>query len=600
MRLRLPGAFVALVALACQPAAPAAPAAEPPVPQSVTCGQVVARDLAVGNDLACPKDGLVAGADGITIDLAGHTLTGPGIGEQTWPNPNLSSVGVKVQGRKNVIIRNGHLAAFATNILIDASSSVTVEGIDSRRSRYGIYFLSTNDSIARGNVFEANVYGLHLQRSNNNQILDNQMARQTYNSPGGYGLYAFASRGNRIVGNTIEANLNWGIWLSDARDNVFFHNNVVGNNPQVSDNTGANKWHDPEKKEGNYWSDYGGLDRNGDGIGDSSYQIGGPGDQLDPYPFIERDGWKKKTSATIDAYVPPPPKARRGVKLLALAGGSLAAASPSDPRATMLAGLEAVASVALAPDEHTVYTLVSGDQLVVFDAATGRLAIEQRFAARPGVLVANRDGRQAIVVGDDGALAIDVKSATERRLAYAGEPRDAVASWKHNMLFVSTTAGLDVFYLGNTHGVDGHVPYTIPLGGAGGVLAMNRSGTRIYVAARGAGVIDVVDTEQYRIIDRIPVPWESVALAVSANEDTFYVAAHEGVIAIDLDEKSRLGSAFFLGTPVDLGVSPNGDQLYVALDGLARGIAVLDANELRTSNFVRVDGSLTKLIVTSY
>lgn len=634
MRLRLLGAFVAL-ALACQPATPPAGIPTPPpgpigmeqpspeptptaapsptpsptlAPSTATCGQVITRDFVLGNDLECPKDGLIVGANGITVDLGGRALKGPGMGGQTWPNPNLTSVGVKVEGRKNVTVKNGQVSAFATNVFVNNSSEVVLEGIESRRSRYGVYLLSTHRSIVRKSTTDANIYGLHLQRSNENQILDNQLVRQTYNSPGGYGLYAFASRGNRVIGNTIEGNLNWGIWLSDAREHVFFHNNVVGNSPQVSDNTGANTWHDPDKKEGNWWGDYGGLDRNGDGIGDSPYQIGGPGNQVDAYPFVERSGWKKKTSATIDTYVPPPPKPRRDVRLLAVTGGTLAAASPSDARMTPIA-LGPVSSVALAPDERTLYTLVSDERLLVFDTVTGRLAFAQ-FDARPGVLVANRDGKQAIVVGSDGALAIDVKRGTERRLNYVGEPRDAVASWKHNLLFVSTPRGLDVFYLGRSGGehaylgqirpLFGSVPYTIPLGGPGGVLTMNRSGTRIYVVAQGARTIDVVDTEQYAVIDRIPVPWEGRALAVSPDETTVYLAATEGVLAIDLSDKGQRGSAYFLGYPVDVAVSPNGDEVYVALDGFERGIAVLSAAGLRTRGFVRAEGAVSRLLVASY
>jgi len=36
----------------------------------VSCGQVITQDTRVGNDLIdCPGDGLVVGADGITLDL---------------------------------------------------------------------------------------------------------------------------------------------------------------------------------------------------------------------------------------------------------------------------------------------------------------------------------------------------------------------------------------------------------------------------------------------------------------------------------------------------------------------------------------------------
>jgi len=51
---------------------------------------------------------------------------------------------------------------------------------------------------------------------------------------------------------------------------------------QATDYPGGNAWDDG--RQGNYWSDYGGLDNNGDGVGDSPYVI--PGQGLDRYPLM--------------------------------------------------------------------------------------------------------------------------------------------------------------------------------------------------------------------------------------------------------------------------------------------------------------------------
>jgi hypothetical protein len=212
------------------------------------------------------------------------------------------------------------------------------------------------------------------------------------------------------------------------------------------------------------------------------------------------------------------------------------------------------------------------------------------------VVAAIRDGKHAIVVGPQGAVQVDTTRLERESFRYRNEPRDIVPSWKHNQIFVSTEKGLDLFWLGK----GGAVPYTIPLDGPGGALATNASGTRIYAVARGAGVIDVIDPEQYLVVDRIPISWEPVALALAPDEGTLYVAATEGVTAIDISTHRRRGAAFFYGTPVDVGLSPNGDQLYVALDGLERGIAVVSTTDLSRENFVRVEGSLRRLLVASY
>jgi hypothetical protein len=45
--------------------------------QSLTCGQVIVEDTTLQNDLSdCSGDGIVIGADGITLDLNGHTVAG--------------------------------------------------------------------------------------------------------------------------------------------------------------------------------------------------------------------------------------------------------------------------------------------------------------------------------------------------------------------------------------------------------------------------------------------------------------------------------------------------------------------------------------------
>ena len=43
----------------------------------VSCGDVITQDTTLDSDLVnCPGDGVVIGASGITLDLAGHTIDG--------------------------------------------------------------------------------------------------------------------------------------------------------------------------------------------------------------------------------------------------------------------------------------------------------------------------------------------------------------------------------------------------------------------------------------------------------------------------------------------------------------------------------------------
>src|SRR5688572_9463409 len=109
------GALALLMAVACQaaqtpgsplpspsPSSVAATTASPAVSPTAsyptregTCAMRVSQSFTLANDMTCTGDGMVVVSDNITIDLGGHTLTGPGMGPQTWPQPQLDSVGIR-------------------------------------------------------------------------------------------------------------------------------------------------------------------------------------------------------------------------------------------------------------------------------------------------------------------------------------------------------------------------------------------------------------------------------------------------------------------------------------------------------------------------
>ena len=69
----------------------------------------------------------------------------------------------------------------------------------------------------------------------------------------------------------------------DASNNLIFNNNFIDNRAQVGNEDSTNMWDDG--KVGNYWSDYHGTDANGDGIGDTPYEMNSK--NTDRYPLIK-------------------------------------------------------------------------------------------------------------------------------------------------------------------------------------------------------------------------------------------------------------------------------------------------------------------------
>jgi parallel beta-helix repeat protein len=558
-----------------------------------TCAMRVSASFTLANDMTCSGDGMVVVSDDITVDLGGHTLTGPGMGAQTWPLPQLDSVGVRVGGHTGVTVRNGKTQAFSTGIYFIDMQSSAIESVTTLRNRFGFYIHASKKITVKDSDVEFNIYGLHLQNSDDCVLQNNLLARQTYNSPGGYGLYMYASSRNRVTDNTIDSNINWGIWFSDAKENVFFHNNVVGNNPPVSDNTeGSNVWYDKQTKEGNWWADYKGKDADNDGIGDTPYPILGPGGMVDPYPFVAKDGWKTKRRSTIDHYEPAAARPPRGVTVVALAGGGAYTARPGDDRATLR--IPDVSQIAMGMDERTLYA-ASGKTVTAQDIVTGETRDRSSYAV-DGVVAANRDGHSLLVVGPQGAEQRDLGTGQSQFFAYHGSPQFLAPSYKHNHIFVATPRGIDLLYLN----LGGRTPYTIPLDGKPAAMVMAGSGTRIYVALEGQRLIDIVDTEQYAVVDRIATDVVGTSLAISPREDILYVGSANGVEAVTIRDRTLLASAVFLGSVVDLAVSPNGDQLYVALAGLSHAIAVLDAPRLRIAHVIELDNDPSRILVASY
>jgi parallel beta-helix repeat protein len=75
-----------------------------------------------------------------------------------------------------------------------------------------------------------------------------------------------------------------GICLNGSSNNTVYHNDFVANSQQAYDNS-SNTWYNTTLLNGNYWSDYNGSDTDGNGIGDTPYNISG-GNNTDEYPLI--------------------------------------------------------------------------------------------------------------------------------------------------------------------------------------------------------------------------------------------------------------------------------------------------------------------------
>jgi len=99
--------------------------AGPAAADTLGCGDVITVDTTLDSDLIdCPDEGLVIGADDITLDLDGHTIDGDGISPVTCPvEGQTCDVGVdNSAGHSGVTIQGGSIQQFNAGVLVSGGA----------------------------------------------------------------------------------------------------------------------------------------------------------------------------------------------------------------------------------------------------------------------------------------------------------------------------------------------------------------------------------------------------------------------------------------------------------------------------------------------
>ena len=237
----LGGAVVALALCAVVPIAASA--------QSLTCGQVIVEDTTLQNDLSdCSGDGIVIGADGITLDLNGHTVAGLPCDTECAANDGVDNMA----GHDRVRILNDTIRGFEHAVALAGADEntlarLTLGGFPVARSFIGAFLSQSNDNELdqitalggspavllsasdRNTISRSSIDGgVSIRVGRSIALVDGSDENEVEQSrlAGEEGAAIFDSTGNRVVRNTVDGGSE-ALALAGARGTLIARNTLT-------------------------------------------------------------------------------------------------------------------------------------------------------------------------------------------------------------------------------------------------------------------------------------------------------------------------------------------------------------------------------------
>lgn len=187
-----PAAIGTVLTIACAGLVAAAP---PASASELLCGQAITVDTELTQNLVCPAgtDALVIAADGVTLDLKGFTISGPGAYATTGS-------GVRAVQKTGVTVTNGSITGFRSAVVLDQTTNGTIS------------------KIAATDTDQA----LNLANATGTQVLKNNVT-----ASGRDAIRLGGAHGTLVSQNVLMHN-QWSVTVSGTTNATITRNQVVG------------------------------------------------------------------------------------------------------------------------------------------------------------------------------------------------------------------------------------------------------------------------------------------------------------------------------------------------------------------------------------
>ena len=172
-----------------------------------SCGDTITVDTKLESDLVdCPNNGLVIGADGVTLDLNGHRIEGDGKRFADCPKNEFCDVGVLSDRYDGVSVKNGTTRGFNFGVTMAGSDGSEIVGITATNNvSFGAIFIQASRGVVRKSTLSHNT------------------------PPEGDGLGLFRCKRMQVLHNSIEDNEGPGIHVGDSSTRVLIKKNEFTN-----------------------------------------------------------------------------------------------------------------------------------------------------------------------------------------------------------------------------------------------------------------------------------------------------------------------------------------------------------------------------------